>query len=52
MLVLDASVALALLDRIAESRATVPWHWWLEVGNGLVVARRRRRLRREAVEPG
>jgi predicted nucleic acid-binding protein len=60
MLVLDASVALAwcfedekhaaalaLLDRIAESRASVPWHWWLEVGNGLVAARRRRRLRRE-----
>jgi predicted nucleic acid-binding protein len=61
MLVLDASVALAwcfedekhaaalaLLDRIAETRASVPWHWWLEVGNALLAARRRRRLRRES----
>jgi len=63
MLVLDASIALAwcfederhagalaLLDTIAESRASVPWHWWLEVGNGLISARRRRRLRREPRE--
>jgi predicted nucleic acid-binding protein len=63
MLVLDASVALAwcfedekhagalaLLDTIVESRASVPWHWWLEVGNGLIGARRRRRLRRDPQE--
>jgi predicted nucleic acid-binding protein len=63
MIVVDASVALAwcfedekhaaaldALDAIAASRGTVPWHWWLEVSNGLLVARRRRRLRREPAE--
>ena len=63
MVVIDASVALAwsfedekhaaaleLLDSIAAARALVPWHWWLEVSNGLLVARRRRRLRREPRE--
>jgi predicted nucleic acid-binding protein len=63
MLVIDASVALgwlfederhagalAVLERVAESRATVPAHWWLEVGNALLVARRRRRLQRDPDE--
>ncbi len=63
MIVVDASIALAwlfedeqhegamtLLERVAESRATVPAHWWLEVGNALMAAKRRHRLRRDPQE--
>jgi predicted nucleic acid-binding protein len=37
----------ALLDRIAASRPVVPGHWILEVTNGLLLAARRGRLRRD-----
>lgn len=61
--VLDASVALAwalpgetrapeasaLLDRLAEQAALVPTLWRLEVGNALLTAERRGRLRPEHV---
>jgi predicted nucleic acid-binding protein len=63
MLVIDASVALAWLfdderhvpamawlDQVAASRAIVPAHWWLEVTNALVTAKRRHRLRRDPEE--
>lgn len=56
--VLDASVTLAwafedettpytetVLDRLSQSRAVVPAIWPLEVGNALVVAERRGRLK-------
>jgi len=60
--VLDASVALswafrdefgpysrAVLEALAEAEAFVPSIWPLEVGNGLLVAERRRRLTRADV---
>ena len=34
----------ALLDQVAESGATVPGLWWLEVANALLVAFRQERL--------
>jgi predicted nucleic acid-binding protein len=37
----------ALLDRIAASQPVVPGHWILEVTNGLLLAARRGRLRRD-----
>ena len=56
-LVLDSSFALALVlpdetiapehpvnDWLAESGAAVPPHWHIEVGNGLLVAERRKRI--------
>jgi len=57
--VLDASVALAwmlpdeanaaearrLIDAVVEDGAVVPAHWRLEVGNGLLMAERRGRVR-------
>lgn len=62
--VLDCSVALAwvlpdeggpyadaLLDRLVAEGAVVPPIWPLEVGNVLLVALRRRRIRREEFEP-
>jgi predicted nucleic acid-binding protein len=62
--VLDCSVALAwmlpdegnayadgLLDRLVAEGAVVPPVWPLEVGNVLLVALRRRRIRQDELEP-
>ena len=56
-LVLDASVVLAVtlpdesspmadraMKRMVEHGALVPCHWLIEVGNGLLIAERRRRI--------
>ncbi|HKT25353.1 MAG TPA: type II toxin-antitoxin system VapC family toxin [Terriglobales bacterium] len=44
-LVLDASLALQwFLDDEAEKRALVPFLWFYEVGNGLLMAHRRKRI--------
>ena len=63
MLVIDASIALGwllddertatalrLLDQLGQQRALVPPLFWLEVGNALHAAARRKRLARAAVE--
>ena len=63
MLVIDAAVAvswliadesltrsLAILDRVAASQAIVPVHWWLDVGNSLLVSQRRGRLAQTAAQ--
>jgi predicted nucleic acid-binding protein len=34
----------ALLDKVIEAGAVVPFHWWIEVGNALLVATRRARI--------
>ncbi|MGZ9086629.1 MAG: type II toxin-antitoxin system VapC family toxin [Rhodoplanes sp.] len=34
----------ALLDKVIEAGAVVPIHWWIEVGNALLVATRRARI--------
>lgn len=60
--VVDASIALAwcytdeatpetaaLLDRLTIEAALVPSHWYLEVGNSLATAERRKRIERNAV---
>jgi predicted nucleic acid-binding protein len=61
--VIDPSVALAwLLPDVTNARAAtvraavedgadawVPVHWWLEIGNGLLMAERRGRITREQV---
>jgi predicted nucleic acid-binding protein len=63
-LVVDASVTLAwalagevradeagaLLLRVSEAAAIVPTHWRLEVGNALLMAERRGRIRPERVD--
>jgi predicted nucleic acid-binding protein len=55
--VIDASVALAwvmpdeqgyrpmeIADHLGSEPATVPYHWYAEVANGLLIAERRRRM--------
>ena len=42
----DAPRAAAMRDRLGEDLAVVPAIWALEVGNALLVAERRKRLRR------
>ena len=63
-LVLDASLALqwfledeagrhyslSVLARLAEKRALVPWLWFYEVGNGLLMAHRRSRITPEQMD--
>jgi predicted nucleic acid-binding protein len=41
---LDRGYSLAVLQRLSEDRAVVPLLWFYEVGNGLTVACRRKRI--------
>jgi predicted nucleic acid-binding protein len=63
MFVLDASVALRwvlkdestpaaleILERLADARALVPSHWWLDIGGALLRAQRLKRLPVTAVQ--
>ncbi|HZT34134.1 MAG TPA: type II toxin-antitoxin system VapC family toxin [Bryobacteraceae bacterium] len=45
----DRGYSLAVLERLARDRAIVPLLWFYEVGNGLTVAYRRRRITFEQV---
>jgi predicted nucleic acid-binding protein len=45
-----AEAAAALLLRVADEAAMVPAHWRLEVGNGLLMAERRGRIRPQRVD--
>ena len=40
----DNGVATRAVKRMIEHGAVVPCHWLLEVGNGLLMAERRRRI--------
>jgi predicted nucleic acid-binding protein len=41
---LDRKYSLGILASLSERRATVPVLWFYEVGNGLVMAYRRKRI--------
>ena len=41
---LDRGYSLKVLERLADDRAVVPLLWFYEIGNGLTVACRRRRI--------
>jgi predicted nucleic acid-binding protein len=40
----DRRHSLAVLSRLSEQRAIVPLLWFYEVGNGLLMAQRRKRI--------
>lgn len=46
----DTDLAVSVLRRVAEEGAVVPALWRLEVGNGLLMAERRKRIRSERVD--
>ena len=46
----DRNYALSILASLSKNRAIVPMLWFYEVGNGLVMAYRRKRLTRDQIE--
>lgn len=46
----DRKYSLAVLARLAENRGVVPIIWFYEVGNGLLMAHRRKRITFEQVD--
>jgi predicted nucleic acid-binding protein len=46
----DRQYSLAVLASLSEKRATVPLLWFYEVGNGLVMAHRRKRISAEQAD--
>lgn len=46
----DRKYSLSVLDSLAEKRALVPILWFYEVGNGLLMAYRRKRISAEQVD--
>ena len=46
----DREYALRILARLSKDRAIVPMLWFYEVGNGLVMAYRRKRITRDQIE--
>jgi predicted nucleic acid-binding protein len=46
----DREYSLGILASLAERRATVPVLWFYEVGNGLVMAFRRKRIKLEQID--
>jgi len=47
---LDRKYSLGILASLSERRATVPVLWFYEVGNGLVMAYRRKRITLEQID--
>jgi predicted nucleic acid-binding protein len=47
---LDRDYSLGILASLAERHATVPMLWFYEVGNGLVMAYRRKRIKLEQID--
>jgi predicted nucleic acid-binding protein len=47
---LDRQYSLAVLDSLSVKRAVVPVLWFYEVGNGLLVASRRKRIGADKIE--
>lgn len=47
---LDREYSLGILASLSERRATVPMLWFYEVGNGLVMAHRRKRITLEQID--
>jgi predicted nucleic acid-binding protein len=46
----DRKYSLAVLASLSEKRALVPLLWFYEVGNGLLMAHRRKRVSFEQIE--
>ena len=46
----DRKYSLAVLARLSEKRALVPLLWFYEVGNGLLMAHRRKRISADQVD--
>ena len=46
----DRAYSLTVLSRLSSTRAMVPLLWFYEVGNGLVMAQRRKRIRQKQVD--
>jgi predicted nucleic acid-binding protein len=46
----NRAYSLTVLSRLSSTRAIVPLLWFYEVGNGLVMAQRRKRIRQKQVD--